>query len=224
MLKKILIIEDVDSINLGLTVALKEKYHADIRNAKYCDEAFLKIKKAIIENAPFDLVITDLSFAEDHRENKITSGEQLIKNIRNEQPDVNIIVYSIEDRPYKIKSLFDDYQVEAYIVKGRESTHELIEAIDTISKSPKDNTYISPRLSKILKEDLFLELEEYDIELIKKLSQGLTQDEISYMLKKEGRSPSSISSIEKRINKLKIFFKANNTIHLISIAKDMGII
>lgn len=224
MFKKILITEDIDSINLGLTTALKEKYNADVRSTKYCDEAFLKIKKAIYEKEPYDLIITDLSFTEDHRESKIASGEELIKTIKAEQSDIGIIVYTIEDRPYKIKSLFEDYKIDAYIIKGRESTQELIEAIDTISKSPKKSTYISPKLNQLLKEDLFFEIEQYDIDLIKNLSKGLTQDEISYLLKKEGKTPSSISSIEKRINKLKIFFKAKNTIHLISIAKDMGII
>jgi hypothetical protein len=32
------------------------------------------------------------------------------------------------------------------------------------------------------------------------------------------------SSIEKRINKLKIYFKANNNVHLIAIAKDLGLV
>ncbi|QEE48052.1 response regulator transcription factor [Flavobacterium alkalisoli] len=224
MFKKILITEDIDSINLGLTTALKEKYNAAVSSTKYCDEAFLKIKKAIYEKEPYDLIITDLSFTEDHRESKIASGEELIKTIKAEQSDIGVIVYTIEDRPYKIKSLFEDYKIDAYIIKGRESTQELIEAIDTISKSQKKSTYISPKLNQLLKEDLFFEIEQYDIDLIKNLSKGLTQDEISYLLKKEGKTPSSISSIEKRINKLKIFFKAKNTIHLISIAKDMGII
>ena len=36
-------------------------------------------------------------------------------------------------------------------------------------------------------------------------------------------SPYHKSTIEKRIGKLKDYFKANNTVHLISIAKDLGI-
>ncbi len=222
MFKKILIIEDIDSVNLGIRTALKEKYDVNITSSKYCDEAFLKIKKGIIEEAPYDLVITDLSFIEDHRESKITTGEQLIKSIKHEQPDINIIVYSIENRPYRIKQLFEEYKINSYITKGRESTLELIEAIDALSK--KQSVYISPKLSQILKDDVFFEIEDFDIELIRNLSQGLTQDEISYLLKKQGKSPSSISSIEKRINKLKIFFKAKNTIHLVAISKDLGII
>jgi hypothetical protein len=43
---------------------------SDIYHAKYCD-ALVKIKKAIHDNAPYDLLISDLSFKADHRENKL---------------------------------------------------------------------------------------------------------------------------------------------------------
>lgn len=222
MYKKILILEDIDSINLGIVSLLEKNFQADIRSAKYCDDAVLKIKKALFENQPFDLVITDLSFKEDHRETKITCGEDLIHFIRKEQPELDIIVYSVEDRPYKVKSLFEIFSINAYVIKGRESTLELLEAIDTIYNS--DDRYVSQQIAQALKEDTFLEIEDYDVELIKYLSTGLTQDEISLYFKKKGMSPCSISSIEKRINRLKIFFKAKNAIHLIAISKDMGII
>ena len=56
------------------------------------------------------------------------------------------------------------------------------------------------------------------------LSIGISQENIEAEFKKEGISPNSKSSIEKHINKLKIYFKANNTVHLVAIAKDLGII
>lgn len=222
MFKKILIIEDIDSISLGIMSLLEKRTSADIKATKYCDEAFLKIKKAIFEKEPYDLIITDLSFKEDHREAKITSGEDLIKAVRQEQPNIKVIVYSIEDRPYKIKSLFDNLSINAFVIKDRESTFKLVEAMEVIYNS--DSQYISPLVSQTLKDDTLFEIEDYDIELIMCLSRGLTQDEISVLFRKQDKSPSSTSSIEKRINKLKIFFKAKNTIHLIAISKDMGII
>ncbi len=221
MFQKILIAEDIDSINFGINALLKEKLKADIKNTKYCDEAVLKVKKAAYENEPFELLITDLSFKEDHRESKIKTGEELIEAVTAVQPDIKIIVYSIEDRPFKIKSLFENYDIDAYINKSRESIFELMEAIDLVYKN---STFISPRLAQLLREEVFQEIEDYDIELIKSLAKGLTQDEISDYFRAAGKSPSSISSIEKRINKLKIFFKAKNAIHLVAISKDMGII
>jgi two-component system capsular synthesis response regulator RcsB len=221
MFRKILIIEDIDSISLGITTILEKHLSADIRTTKYCDEGFLKVKKAIHENAPFDLIITDLSFKEDHRETKINSGEDLIKAVKAVQPGINIIVYSIEDRPFLIKSLFDTEDINAFVAKGRESNNELIEAITTIYHG---GSYISPEFSHILKDPVFFEINDYDVHLLKLLAEGQTQEFISQSLRKRGEMRSSISSIEKRINKLKIFFKAHNTIHLVAIVKDMGII
>ncbi len=67
-------------------------------------------------------------------------------------------------------------------------------------------------------------MDNYDIQLIKHLSIGVTQDGMEAVFKKEGIAPNSKSAIEKRINKLKIYFRANNTVHLVSIAKDLGIV
>ena len=52
----------------------------------------------------------------------------------------------------------------------------------------------------------------------------LSQEDISFQFKNNQTSPSSLSSIEKRLNKLKIQFKAINSIHLVSIVKDVGLI
>ena len=50
------------------------------------------------------------------------------------------------------------------------------------------------------------------------------EHDISFQFKKNNTSPSSLSTIEKHLNKLKIQFKANNAIHLVAIAKDVGLI
>ena len=59
--------------------------------------------------------------------------------------------------------------------------------------------------------------------LLQELANGYSQQEISARLAKEGISPSSLSSIEKRINRLKDYFMARNIPHLIALAKDMGL-
>lgn len=223
MFKKILIVEDIDSISLGLVSLLKKNISEEnIQSTKYCDEAVLKIKKAIIDNEHFDLMITDLSFKQDHRDTKLHSGEELIKVVKKLQPNIKIIAYSIEDRTYKIKSLFNDLDINGYICKGRESSRELVEAIEAIYNTNKK--YISAQLPNVLKENKILEIEAQDIELMKYLSKGMSQQEIGAIFKTNGRKSSSCSSIEKKINRLKLYFKAKNTIHLVSIVKDMGLI
>jgi len=222
MFKKILIAEDIDSIGLGLSTILEKFHNAEIVHAKYCDEAILKIRKANLDQVPFDLLITDLSFEADHRPTTLPGGEDLIKAVREHQPGLKIIAYSIEERGYKIRYLLEELDIDAFVWKGRESSGEVIRAIDTIYKSGEK--YLSPRFNHILQPASLLEIEEYDIQLIKYLSQGLIVNEICEVFKTEGKSAKSISSIEKRINRLKLYFKARNTTHLISIAKDLGLV
>jgi len=221
MFRKILLVEDIDSISYGVTALLQRNFDAEVRSTKYCDEALLKVKKAIFEKQPFDLVITDLSFQETHRETKITTGEELIGLIKKEQPRLKIIAYSVDDKPHKVKLLFDTYKINGFVAKGRDSITQLIEAIDLIYHTAE--VFISPQLAGSIKE-FSLEIDDDDIELLRCLSIGMTQSEISEIFRIQHKKTSSTSSIEKRLNKLKAYFKANNTIHLVAITKDMGLI
>lgn len=222
MFKKIIIAEDFDSINLGIEQALKDLGIVDFQHAKYCDDAFLKIRKALQDNEPYDLLISDLSFQTDHREVKIVSGDELIQNVRAIQPNIKIIAYSVEDKGYRIKSLFDKAGIDGFVLKGRNSIEELKKAINLVITS--NQKYISPEIASAIKENNNYEIDDFDILIIKHLSLGTPQDDITETFKELGIKPNSKSTIEKRISKLKDFFKANNTVHLVSITKDMGII
>ncbi|TDE02354.1 DNA-binding transcriptional response regulator [Flavobacterium hiemivividum] len=222
MFKKVLVAEDLDSISITVVQALETLSVEEIQHSKYCDEAFLKIKKALQDNEPYDLLISDLSFKADHRENKLTSGEELIEAVKKIQPDIKTIVFSIEDKSYRIKSLFNNLGINAYVSKSRQSIPELKSAVQSIFESNEKN--ISPELAYALNEKSFHEIEAYDISLLKLLSNGYILDEISIAFKNTGIIPNGSSSIEKRINKLKIYFKANNNVHLIAIAKDLGLV
>lgn len=222
MFKKILIADDIDIINLGILSLLEKGNDAIIDHARYCDEAILKIKKALLDNVPYDLLISDLSFKPDHRPTVLESGEDLIGAVRKLQSDIKVIAYSVDERSYRIKGLFEKLDVNGFVSKGRQGSVELSNAIKVIQDS--DKRYISPHLEHLLADSSVLEIDENDIEVIKYLSKGFSQEEIAKKLQELGRASSSLSSVEKRINKLKIFFKANNLAHLVSIAKDMGLI
>ena len=79
MFNKVLIAEDLDSISIASIKALEELSIMEIHHSKYCDDAFLKIKKALHDKVPYELLISDLSFKPDHRELRLASGEELIK-------------------------------------------------------------------------------------------------------------------------------------------------
>ncbi len=132
MFNKVLIAEDLDSISIAVIQALEMLSIVEIHHAKYCDDAYLKIKKALLDNVPYDLLISDLSFKTDHRENKLTSGEELIEAVKKVQPDIKTIVFSIEDKSFRIKSLFNNLGINAYVSKGRNSIPELQKTIQRI--------------------------------------------------------------------------------------------
>jgi hypothetical protein len=94
--------------------------------------------------------------------------------------------------------------------------------VESIFKTDEKN--ISSGLTYTLNDKSLHEIEAYDISLLKLLSKGCILDEISVEFKNTGIIPNGSSSIEKRINKLKIYFKANNNVHLIAIAKDLGLV
>lgn len=222
MFKKVIIAEDLDAMNLGIQEVLKDLNIVNFQHSKYCDEAFLKIRKAIQDNEPYDLLISDLSFKTDHREVKITNGDELIQKVRELQPGIKIIAYSVEDKNFRIKSLFDNAGIDAFVLKGLNSIEELKKAINIVSTS--DQKFISPEVASALQEKNNYEIDDVDIQILKYLSSGTSQDEMIEIFKNSDIKPNSKSAVEKRLSKLKDFFKANNTVHLVSITKDMGII
>ena len=222
MFNKVLVSEDLDSISITVGQALAELSVSEIHHAKYCDDALLKVKKALHDNLPYDLLISDLSFKTDHRETQLNSGDELIAAVKKLQPNIKTIVFSIEDKSFRIKSLFNDLGINAFVSKGRNSIPELQKAIQSVFDN--DSKILSPELSHALRDKSLIEIEAYDILLLKSLSKGLILDDIAIDFKNSGIIPNGSSSIEKRINKLKIFFKANNNVHLIAIAKDLGLV
>lgn len=221
MFKKILIAEDIDSINYGIVKVLEGIPGVETTHAKYCDEALLKYKKALLDNEPYDLLITDLSFKQDYKEIVLENGEDLIAAIKEIDSNFPILVYSIEDKPYRIKCLFDLYTINAFVLKGRYSSLELRDAVSKLNKGEK---YISKDISHYLFNKDTEEITDYDISLLGLLAKGYSQNEISKEFESLKLNPSSNSAIEKRINKLKIQLKAKNTIQLVALAKDIGMI
>ncbi|EDM44924.1 putative fimbrial protein Z, transcriptional regulator (LuxR/UhpA family) [unidentified eubacterium SCB49] len=221
MFTKILISDDLGSINYGVAGVLADLGIPEIIQVHYCDDAYLKIKKSALNNTPIELLITDLSFVPDHREQNFKSGEELVALLKKEHPELKIIVYSVENQTQLIKKMMLDHKVDGYVCKGRNGLVKLKEAIECVDKN---QTFISPEIKMILNKKEKLEIDDFDIELIRLLSLGKSQDEISSHLKQNNISPNSLSSIEKRLNRLRSDFKAKNAIHLVSIAKDLSLI
>lgn len=222
MFKKILIAEDIDSISVTVIKVLEELEIPVIHHVKYYDDGLLKIKKSLLDNDPYDLLITDLSFKTDHRNTNILNGEELINSVNKVYPQLKKIVFSTEDKSYRIKKLFSELKINAYVSKGRNSIEELKTAIQKTFKD--EEKILSSDLSFSFNDKSLIEIESYDISILTLMARGYILGSISNEFKAKSITPNGTSSIEKRINKLKVYFKANNNVHLIAIAKDYGLI
>lgn len=221
MFKKVLVAEDLDGINNAVADVLEKKGIQQIVHAPYCDEAHVKIKRAILDQDPFDLLICDLSFKPDHRTQKLKSGQELISALRKELPDLKIIVNSIEDHPQTVHNLFEEENIQGYVCKNRQGMKHLSDAIDAVARG---QSYISPQIELAMKQEQPSGLSSYEKNLLNLLASGLTQDEIIEEFKKQDISPHSKSSIEKHLRELREQFNAKTNPHLISIVKDLKLI
>jgi DNA-binding NarL/FixJ family response regulator len=87
----------------------------------------------------------------------------LLKLSKKIQPHIKIIVFSIEDKSYRIKSLFNNLGINAYVSKGRNSIPELQNAVETIYRN--DENQIALGLNYTLNDKSLHEIEAYDISL-----------------------------------------------------------
>ncbi|AUP78819.1 response regulator transcription factor [Flavivirga eckloniae] len=222
MFQKVLIAEDQNSIHKGLENILKDLNIKEIATAQYCDDALLKIKAALNTESPIELLITDLSFKEDHRDRTLTSGQELIEAVMNVQPELKIIVFSVEHRIGKIKNLIEFSKVDAYVEKGREESKEMVKAVQAVLR---DEIYYSQNLAQLIRSaDDISQTDMYDELILQLLAKGLKRIQIASYFKEKDLPARSLRSIEKRINKLKVLFDANTSEQLVAIAIDRGLI
>ncbi len=213
MFKKILIAEDFQDTNKGISDALADRLQIEnLHEELYCDKAFNRFKVAHDQGNPFDLLITDLTFKEGLIDRKLTSGKELIQAVRKIDPDIKIIVNSMIDDPSEINPLFTAQKINGYVCKGRNSLNELISALHEVRQN---RTFVSPQINLNNAENI-IEVDKYDILILKDLADGYTKKEISKRLKKKRIYPNSESTVNKKVSQLFDDFGAKNTQHLIA--------
>ncbi|MCW3160778.1 response regulator [Chryseobacterium oryctis] len=221
MFKKILIAEDHESISISVQKTLEELNVPTVDYVYYCDDALSKVQKSIREKEPYDLLITDLYYEDDHREQKIKDGKELIEEIRKILPELKVIVFSAEHKSGIIDSLFTESKINGYVRKARNDSKELKKAIETVLNN---KNHLSLDLKQDLKNLNSYEFSDYDITLVSLLSQGILQKNIPVFLKNNNIKPNSLSSVEKRLNSLKEELEITSNQQLVAFCKDLGII
>lgn len=221
MFKKVLIAEDHEVANISVRKTLEDLGIPNAKYVFYCDDALAWIRNASKNKDAYDLLITDLSFEEDHHKQKLASGTELIKVVRKEQPNLKVIVFSVENRPTTIGALFKELSIDAYVRKARNDAQSLKQAITAVFRG---NKYISPDLKQAIREKNSHEFTAFDITIISLLSQGTLQKDIPIFLQQNNIKPAGLSSIEKRLNLMKEVLEFSKNEQLVAYCKDIGII
>lgn len=221
MFKKILIAEDHESINISVQKTLEDLNIPKVDYVYYCDDAIGKIRKALREEQPYDLLITDLYYEEDHHAQDLKDGRELIDKAKELQPGLKVIVFSAERKTGVIENLFSDYHINGYVQKARNDSKDLKKAIAAVYIG---EDYLSFDLKQEMKKFNNYEFSTYDIVIVSLLSKGILQKNIPVHLKEKGIHPSSLSSVEKRLNSLKEDLSVNSNEQLVAFCKDLGII
>ncbi|MBB6332689.1 DNA-binding NarL/FixJ family response regulator [Chryseobacterium sediminis] len=221
MFKKILIAEDHESSSISVQKTLEDLTISTTDYVYYCDDALAKIQKSIRENDLYDLLITDLSFEEDHNIQNLKDGKELIKTIKELQPSLKIIVFSAEHRSGVIDSLFNEYGINGFVRKARNDSKELKKAI---ASTYVNENYLSLDLKQEVKKLNNYEFSTYDITLVSLLSQGVLQKNIPVYLQNNDIKPNSLSSVEKKLNSMKEDLQITSNEQLVAFCKDLGII
>jgi two-component system, NarL family, captular synthesis response regulator RcsB len=221
MIDKVIIAEDQESANLSVQKTMEELRINQIDYVFYCVDALNKIEVAKQKGQPYELLITDLYFEADGTYQKIGGGFNLIQSVREVQPDIMILIFSAENRPATIDMLFKNYEIDGYVRKARHDAKELKSALDTLSKGQR---YYPRALAQAVKQSNTYEFTDFDINIIRLLSNGYQQNEIPGYLKQHNIKPSSLSTIEKRLNQIREELGFSKNEQLVLFCKEAGIL
>jgi two-component system capsular synthesis response regulator RcsB len=221
MIDKVIIAEDHEIANLSIQKAMEELRVQHIDYVYYCDDALNKIRTAKEKVSPYDLLITDLYFEEDGTFQKIGGGFDLIRSVREVQPDIMILIFSAEHRPATIDMLFKNYAIDAYVRKARHDARELKLAVETLIKNQR---YYPRFLDELVKKSNAYEFTEFDLNIIRLLSQGYQQNEIPGYLQEHNIKPSSLSMIEKRLKQIRDELNISKNEQLVLFCKEVGVL
>lgn len=220
MLKNVLIAEDHESANISLQITLDDYGAKNVDYVYYCDDALKRIRKRPV-GEPFDLLITDIYFEDDGNRQDIADGMELIQAARQLCPGLKVLVFSAESKIAIIDKLFNQLEIDGYVRKGRNDSQELRLALQNISRNKR---HFPTHLRQAIKQKNTYDFSELDIMIISLLSKGMLQKDIPAYLQENQIKPSGLSSVEKRLTRMKEVLEFTKNEQLVVFCKDMGLI
>ncbi len=138
--KNIMVVDDHPVVRSGISAILAlDPNLAVCCEAGSSEEALAHITRA---SAPIDLAIIDLSLSKE-------SGFPLFRKLKNIQPDLRILVFSLQDEMVYAEKVIKA-GANGYIMKG-ESVQTLLVAVDTVLKG---DIYVSEHIHDLLLQNL----------------------------------------------------------------------
>jgi len=221
MIKKVLIAEDHESSNISVQKTLEEVGVGDADYVYYCDDAMVRVQKAVEGGEGYDLLITDLYFDVDHRSQQIGSGSALIEAARVVQPDLRVLVFSAEGKIGVIETLYNSSNIDGYVRKGRNDAKELKTAIGQIAGNER---YFPRFYIQATRQVNVYDFSDYDITIITLLAGGMKLKDIPVYLKQNGIKPAGLSSVEKRFNLIRAALRFSTNEQLVAYCRGVGIV
>ncbi|HKG06336.1 MAG TPA: response regulator [Pedobacter sp.] len=219
MFEKVLVAEDHEMMNQSLRRTLEDLQIPAPDHAYYCDITLSKLKKALQIGQPYDLLVTDLYFEVDGSTESLPDGIELIRAAKEQQSDLKILVFSAESRPAIIRSLFDELGIDGYVRKARNDAQQLKAALELITQRRRyyPSEFRAPNTH-------MHNFTDYDKTIIRLIFEGMPQKDIPTYLTIHKITPTSLSSVEKRLNQIKTSMGFSNNEQLAVYCREMGLI
>ncbi len=206
----------------GFVSVLKEFDYISTTFFNNCDDAFKEIVSHK-ELMPYDILFADLSFDNTKAHTIIDSGIALIQKIKSLKIPIKICVFSGYSETNRIYHTINNVDPHAYILKSNCNVREIGLVLESIARGEK---YYSPEIfQKLMKRTAFeIKMDEEAIQILQELPKHNKIKNMVGVIKKSDGTVLSMRSIEFKLNSLRLELNANNNIHLLLIAKELGII
>ncbi|MBR9915730.1 MAG: response regulator transcription factor [Algicola sp.] len=188
-----------------------------VRSATSCDLARHEIEKAK-GGEPFDLVLLDINIP-GSGDKKILSGEDVGLELRNNFPEVKLMVFTSHNNNYRLNNILKTLNPEGFLIK---SEIDFLKLTDAIKAVLNDEPFYSKTILRLMRRHISNDfvLDKIDRQLIYQISKGAKMKELTKIL------PLSKSAIEYRKRNLKQLFQVEegNDRKLLIKAEERGYI
>ena len=219
--ENILIVEDQDMANLSLRLTLESLQLPRPLHSYHTGHAISLLTKAVAEQHPYDLLVTDLYFEEEGTAKQLPDGMELIRKAKILQPELKVLVFSAESKIVMIRRLYEELGIDGYVRKARGDAKDLIHALEQIAQNRR---YYPRDYRSLAAQENQHDFTDRDKAIIRLLNEGYSQQEIADWLELNDMPPFGLSSLEKRLKLIRSAMNLSKNQQLIGFCKDLGMI